>query len=186
VRAFARSADRIGIDDPKLEPFAGDATDPHSVRAALEDVDAVIVALGAPRSAKSAMATTHLFSDSTRVLLEAMAEVGPRRVVFVTGYGAGDSQQAQSRLERLAHRFVLGGAYADKDRQEAMIRSSDLDWLIVRPVILTNGKRTGRARLLRDPKAWRNGLVSRSDVAETLVREAAAPTVSREAPVLAY
>ena len=63
----------------------------------------------------------------------------------------------------------MGRPYADKDRQEKLITGSDLDWTIVRPVILTNGAKSGRLKVLRDPSSWRNGLVSRADVASYLI-----------------
>ena len=74
-----------------------------------------------------------------------------------------------SRVERMGHRAILGKPYADKDRQEAMIKESATDWTIVRPVILTKGAKTKTYRVLRDPKDWRNGLISRADVAHYLI-----------------
>ena len=56
----------------------------------------------------------------------------------------------------------------------------------MRPTILTNGHGRGRCRVLVSPDTWRNGLISRRDVADFLVREAVAPTQRRVAPVLAY
>jgi putative NADH-flavin reductase len=74
-----------------------------------------------------------------------------------------------SKIEQIGHRAILGKPYADKDRQEEMIRESALDWTIVRPVILTNGNKTGTYRVLRDETQWRNGLISRADVAHYLL-----------------
>jgi len=53
-----------------------------------------------------------------------------------------------------------------------MIRASGLDWTIVRPGILRNGRASGRARALTDPKDWRAASATRADVADFLVREA--------------
>ena len=74
-----------------------------------------------------------------------------------------------SSIERLGHRAILGRPYADKDRQEAMIMESEIDWTIVRPVILTNSAKSRRLKVLRDPSSWRNGLVSRRSGACYLV-----------------
>ena len=49
VRAFARRAASIAIDRPELEKSAGDALDRAAVSQALQDVDAVIEVLGAPK-----------------------------------------------------------------------------------------------------------------------------------------
>jgi hypothetical protein len=46
-----------------------------------------------------------------------------------------------------AFHLLLGRIYDDKDVQERIVRRSELDWVIVRPVILTMGrKRTAIAR----------------------------------------
>lgn len=168
VRAFARSADQLETRD-LVEPFAGDARSAEDVTAALQGVEAVIYALGIKERIAMLWERETLFSESTRILLDAMQDSGTRRLVVVTGFGAGRSKSAMSSLERLGHRAVLGKPYADKDRQEAMIVESDLDWTITRPVILTNGPKSGRLKVLRDPDTWRNGLVSRRDVAGYLI-----------------
>ena len=164
VRAFARSADQLEPRDG-LEPFAGDALNPTNVCAALEGMDAVIYALGVPKNMSIMWNKVTLFSDSTRILLDEMAKTGLKRLIVVTGFGAGRSRAAMSTLESIGHKIVLGKPYADKDVQEDMILNSDTDWTIARPVILTNNARTGRYQVLRDPSKWRNGLISRADTA---------------------
>ncbi|MEO0761249.1 MAG: NAD(P)-binding oxidoreductase, partial [Pseudomonadota bacterium] len=124
------------------------------------------------------------FSRTTAVLLEAMAAKGVRRLILVTGFGAGDSRAAMSALERLGHGAVLGRIYADKGRQEALVKASDTDWTIARPVILTNWKASGSYKVLETADTWRNGLVSRADTADYLVRCLDDPTTIGKEPVL--
>lgn len=168
VRAFARSADSLPAS-PTLETFQGNARDPDAVRAALEGVHAVIYALGIRERLAMLWEKETLFSETTEILLDQMQKAQVSRLLAVTGFGAGRSRDAMSFLERTGHSAVLGRPYADKTRQEELILQSDLDWTIVRPVILTKGARTGAFRVLRDPDTWRNGLISRKDVAVYLV-----------------
>lgn len=168
VRAFGRSADKLEARD-LVEARAGDARSAEDVAGALEGCRAVIYALGIKERLAMLWEEERLFSESTKVLLQAMKQSGTRRLVAVTGFGAGRSRSAMSALERLGHKAVLGKPYADKDRQEALIMESDLDWTIARPVILTKGSKSGRLKVLRDPSSWRNGLISRADVASYLV-----------------
>ena len=168
VRAFARGAAKLA-PEAGLEPFAGDARDPGDVARALQGVRAVIYALGIRERLSMLWEKETLFSDTTRVLLDAMPVADVSRLVAVTGFGAGRSNAAMSAIERAGHRAILGRPYADKDRQEAMITASGLDWTIARPVILTNGAASGRIRVLREPGEWRNGLISRADVAVYLI-----------------
>lgn len=168
VRAFARSADTLEATD-LVEPFKGDATSAEDVLRALDGARAVVYALGITERLAMLWEEETLFSETTRVLLHAMAQSDVSRLVVVTGFGAGRSQSAMSWIEKTGHRAILGKPYADKDRQEALITASDTDWTIVRPVILTKGARTEDYRVLRDPATWRNGLISRASVAHYLI-----------------
>lgn len=183
VRGFARhAADMPGR--PGLEAVTGDATRAEDLRPALDGVDAVVFAIGLGRAMRRLWEPTTLFSKATEALLPAMEEAGVRRLIAVTGFGAGDSARAMSFIERAGHRALLGRAYADKDRQEDMIRASGLDWTIVRPTILVDWPGTGRYEVLSDPARWRNGLMPRADVAHYIVRAAAEGLNLREAVVL--
>ncbi|EBA10593.1 NAD(P)-dependent oxidoreductase [Roseobacter sp. CCS2] len=184
VRAFGRSADTLD-KKPQLEPWVGDALIAEDIARALDGVDAVIYALGIKESIAMLWQEVTLFSDTSRILIDQMQQKNIRRLVVVTGFGAGRSKAAMSRIERLGHRAILGRPYADKDRQEELIMASDLDWTIVRPVILTNNAKTGNFRVLRDEKQWRNGLISRADVATYLVDAAASDDDMRRDVVLA-
>jgi uncharacterized protein YbjT (DUF2867 family) len=172
VRAMGRSADALPRDVPGLEPFVGDALVGDDVRRALAGVDVVVQTLGIKESIAMLWREVTLFSAATATLLPAMTEAGVSRLIAVTGFGAGESRRAMSAVERFGHGLVLGKPYADKDRQEALIAASDLDWTIVRPTILTNRAASGRFRVLVEPQTWRNGLVSRADVADFIVDEA--------------
>ena len=182
VRAFARSAAGIRISSPKLEKVRGDAMKKVDVEAALKGVDVVIQTLGV--GVGDLFRPVHLFSDATRVLIAAMRAQGVNRLMCVTGFGAGDSRASISCLQRLPFQIVFGRAYDDKSLQERLIKESGLDWTIARPGVLTGGPRTGRYKVLADASKWRNGIISRSDVAEFLVRQIADQTYVRQAPVL--
>ncbi len=184
ARAFARSADNLEPQE-RLEIVASDALVPADVAAALNDVDAVIYALGIKESVAMLWQPVPLFSQSTQILLEQMEKAQVKRLIVVTGFGAGRSKNAMSRIERLGHRAILGRPYADKDVQEDMIMQSATDWTIVRPVILTNNKNTGSYRVLRDQKEWRNGLISRMAVADYLAAAVDDPQDIRRDVVLA-
>lgn len=171
VRAFSRSAAEMAPCD-NLETVAGDALVAADVAGALEDVDVVIYALGIKESVAMLWQTVTLFSASTQILLPEMEKAGVKRLLVVTGFGAGRSKAAMSTIERMGHRALLGRPYADKDVQEEMIMQSPLDWTIVRPVILTNNRDARSYKVLRDPTTWRNGLISRWAVADYLIAAA--------------
>lgn len=185
VRALARSAANIPIEDANLEKITGDATDRTALLNAVDGVDAVIVTLGVPPSLSAAVSGTKLFSTATRALVDAMKEKGVSRLIAITGIGAGESRGHGGPLyDWIAFPLLLKRVYDDKDVQEQIIRQSGLDWTIVRPGLLTNGPATGRYRALLDPSQWRADQISRADVADFLVKEVTERKFVHKAPVL--
>lgn len=169
--------------NPNLEMIRGDALDSADMNAAVDGMDVVVQALGVS-SLGDLFRPVSLFSDATRILLDAMEAKGAKRLICVTGFGAGDSRASIGCLQRLPFQMVFGRAYADKSVQEQLIKDSSLEWTIARPGVLTNGRRTGRYRILEEPADWRNGIVSRADVADFLVRQIEDRTWLQKAPVL--
>jgi putative NADH-flavin reductase len=183
VRALARLARRIPVDHPNLTKVSADARDQTAVANALEGVDAVIQTLGIP-GRDMMLRPVHLFSGATRVLIAAMKETGVRRLIAVTGFGAGDSRNRGGCLYNTAFHLFLRRAYDDKDVQEDLIQGSGLDWVIARPVILFNGSRTGRYHVLVEPRSWRIGFISRADVADFLLKQIDDDAYIGKTPVL--
>src|SRR5262245_56626723 len=91
VRAMARSATAIRMRDPKLE-LEGNALDQRTIERALAGVDAVIQTLGVSQTPEMIFSGTRLFSMATRILVDAMEARAIKRLISVTGLGAGDSR----------------------------------------------------------------------------------------------
>ena len=172
VHALARSAASIPIENSALEKMSGDALDLATIRNALRDVAVVIETLGVEFSPRVIFKGTRLFSESTRILVEAMKAAGVKRLIAVTGLGAGDSRGHGGLVyDAVAFPLLLKRVYDDKDVQEWIIKSSGLDWTIARPGLLANGPATGNYRVLTEPKEWRFGVIRRADVADFLVQQ---------------
>jgi len=94
------------------------------------------------------------------------------RLIWISSHGVGDSRgQSGFVFERIFVPLRLRAEFTDKERQEALVSASDLDWTIVRPARLTNGPVTGRLRALpRLPISIRDS-VSRADIAEFVLTE---------------
>jgi uncharacterized protein YbjT (DUF2867 family) len=163
----------------------GNALDSSTIRNALEGVDVVVETLGVDIAPRSIFERTTLFSQSTRILVDAMKIADVKRLIAVTGLGAGDSRGHGGFLyDAVAFPLLLKRVYDDKDVQEWIIRSSGLDWTIVRPGLLTNRPATGRYRILTASHDWRFGLISRADVADFIVRQVDDRALVRATPLL--
>lgn len=171
-------------DEPPIRRLRGDARDPALLRRAMaEGCDAVALCLGAA----PALGRVTLFSDATREVIAAMRGAGARRVVAITGIGAGDSRGHGGFLyDRLFQPLLLRTIYADKDRQEALLRAApDLEWTILRPGFLVDEAPTGRVRARTRLGAGDvAGRITRGDCAEYALRTLEGGLHRREAALL--
>ncbi|MCW6511890.1 NAD(P)-dependent oxidoreductase [Lichenifustis flavocetrariae] len=169
VNALARSASDAAPLLPGTDIIEGDARDGEAVAKALAGCDGVISALG---TKLSLLHEETLLSTATRVLIDAMQHRGIKRLVCITGIGAGDSHGHGGFLyDRIVQPLLLNSTYHDKDRQEDEVRESSLDWTIVRPTNLTNGPATDDIRALTDLTDFHGGSIARADVARFLITE---------------
>lgn len=129
VTAQGRTPDRLARAPEGVRVAVGDPRDAAFLGELAMGQDAVIFALGA-----GTLGPTTLFSDVTRALIPAMRAAGARRLIAITGVGAGETRGHGGFLyDRIIFPLFTRRMYVDKDRQEALIRASDLDWTIVRP-----------------------------------------------------
>jgi uncharacterized protein YbjT (DUF2867 family) len=179
VRSKAKATNLAGA-----ELIEGDARDPAALSRAVAGCDAVISSLGTPMSPFKEVT---LLSTATRALVGVMAAQNVRRLVCITGLGAGDSRgHGGFVFDRLFLPLVLRKVYEDKDRQEEVIRASALDWTIVRPTVLNDKPGRGSVRALTDLSGVHGGTIARADVADFVVQEVSAEAWLRKAPLITW
>jgi uncharacterized protein YbjT (DUF2867 family) len=81
---------------------------------------------------------------------------------------------------------LLRQVYADKNRQEAIIRESGLDWVLVRPAILNNKHARGAVRALEDLSSFHGGKIAREDVARFVVDQVEDRAWVHRSPLIAW
>ncbi|MFT3766392.1 MAG: SDR family oxidoreductase [Minicystis sp.] len=183
VSALVRSPDKAR-DLKGAQLIAGDARDEAALRRALHGRDAVISALGTPASP---FREVMLLSTATRALVSAMKAEHVSRLVCITGIGAGDSAGHGGFLfDNLIFPLLLRKVYADKDRQEAIVRDSGLDWVLVRPSVLNDKPGSNDVRALEDLSGFHGGTISREDVARFVVDQVRADTWLRRCPLITW
>ena len=177
VRAKARS------DLPGAELIEGDVRDEETLSRALDGCDAVVSSLGTGMGFRK----VDLLTVATRVLVAVMTRTGVRRLICISALGVGDSRGHGGFIfDRLFQPLLLGPAYKDKDGQEAAIRASSLDWVVVRPAMLTNDPPRGRVRTTTDLAGVNGGKIARADVAQFVVEQLTADTWLRRTPVIVW
>jgi len=177
VRPSSRQPPPAGV-----EAVPGDATDPALLARLAPGHDAFVVALGeyphplvflpGPQRHRS----QQVCSRGTAALLPALPEGA--RVAVVSAFGVGATRSAAPWYFRLYFWLFLPALFADKERQEAMLRASGADWLIVQPVGLTDRPATGDMLASAEGRI-RRAMVPRADVARFILAELERPTHHR-------
>jgi uncharacterized protein YbjT (DUF2867 family) len=177
VRAKARS------DLPGAESIEGDVRDEATLARALDGCEAVVCTLGTGVGFRE----VDLLTVATRALVAAMTRTGVRRLICISALGVGDSRgHGGFVFDRLFQPLLLGPAYKDKERQEAAIRASSLDWVIVRPGMLINEAPRGRVRATIELAGLDGGKIARADVARFVVEQLTDDTWLGQAPVILW
>lgn len=184
VTAFVRKPSKLPLRHERLTLAQGNVLDPASVDAAVRGQDAVVSALGHKRW----LYPTRILSEGTRNLIRAMESHRVRRLVCQTSLGIGDRFGRMGLYYTLfVGLFILPFYFYDKVRQERLIRASSLDWVIVRPGALTNGKKRG---LYRHGPRIGNWLwtvrISRADVADFMLDQVTDDRYLRRSPGVSW
>ena len=182
VTALSRDPSTVARVDHRLRVLQGNALDAASTEAAVSGQDAVFYALGT-RSPKP----TTLFSASTTNIIGAMEKHGVQRFVCITGVGVGDSKGHVGFLyDKIFLPLILKNLYEDKERQEEVIKQSNLKWAIVRPARLTDGPATGGRYRVFLEGPYKATKISRADVAAFMLAQLTDDRYVHEMPVISY
>lgn len=183
VTAFVRDATKVAdIHNPNLEVVSGNVLNMEDVGPAVAGHDAVLYTIGAgPKR-------TTIREQGTRNVIEAMLAANVKRLVCLSSFGVGDSRSDLSLFTRyIVVGMFLRHAFADHERQEAVVKNCALDWTLIRPPHLKDGEHTriyqhGLKLAYGDIKGW----ISRGDLADFMLKQLEDDRYIRQAPRVSY
>ena len=153
-----------------LKMILGDATHKADLLKAIQDAEALIITLGTSKNMKA----TTLFSDFAKLIVDLHKEKKIEiPVIFVTGFGAGESKNYVQWVVKMFLKYMLKDVYADKTKMEEIITDSDMNWTVVRPGRLLDRELTEKYRIENTLfKGINIGGINRADVADFLIKQA--------------
>lgn len=158
VKAFARTPDQV-IPQQNLTVVQGDALDAQAVKEAIEGADAVVSALGTD-------GTTTL-TEAISSIIEGMNIYGVSRIITIGTAGILESRTEPSKLRYQSNESHRKLTFAAEEHHKVydMLSGSSLDWTIVCPTYLPDGKATGNFRIERDRLPIEGKQISTGDTA---------------------
>ena len=175
VTAVVRDPARIKVaPHPRLRVVTADVMDPASIAPALAGTDAAVNTVG-----PHGLGRTTIQQDSVRSILQAMHQVGARRLLHISGSSTvddGESWYMRFPVKPLARATFLGNSCTDMRGAESLIRASDMDWTIFRPPAL-NSKPARGYRTAIDRNLPHGFSVTRADLAACMVAMLPEPAI---------
>jgi uncharacterized protein YbjT (DUF2867 family) len=105
-------------------------------------------------------------------IVAAVRKTGVQRLICVSSsgiYTAGDGPVTRMIVKPIVQR-LLRHSFADMRGMEEVVRASGLDWTIMRPPWLTNGRPTGSYQTEVNGNVRGGFRVSRADLADCMLR----------------
>ncbi len=189
VTALVRSPEKLTVRTDHLTIIQGQPTNLADVRRAMQGCDVVISTLAALSESEvlsfKKIPAPHVLETTMRHTIAVMGELGLKRIVTLSSIGASESRPLAPWYMRLMIRLTkFKLVFADHAGQEALLRHSNLDWTIARPVALNNNAETGQLVVGYDatPSPFK---MSRRQLAEFMVNCLSSDEFVRKAPLLA-
>lgn len=179
VVAFVRDPAKLPLQDERLTVVQGDAM--GDIESVVRGSDAVLSTLGQSKGSPKDLQTL-----ATRNIVVAMKKYGVKRLVSLTGAGV-DAPEDQPKMINHIIKFALktlsGAVLQDALGHVDVIKSSNLDWVIVRGPRLTEGPRTNNYRV-----GWvgvnTGTSISRADLADFMLKQVTDNTYLRKMPMV--
>jgi uncharacterized protein YbjT (DUF2867 family) len=168
VTAYVRDTARLTLAHGNLRVVKGELSDAGLIARVMEGQTGVLSALGVG----TPLAHDETVIDGVRRIARAAEQASVERLVYLSFIGVPDSRDAAGFVLKRLATTVLRHEVADHEVKEAAIIGSFVDWTIVRPPKLTNGRLTASYRVGEDIRA-RSPLpmMSRADVADFMLRQ---------------
>jgi putative NADH-flavin reductase len=183
VTVFARSPDKVGRTHERLRTVKGDVADRAALAAVLPGHDAVISALGQVRGSPP-----DLLRSAAAAVVAAMREAGVRRLILQSGAAVhvpGDPPPPlMQRMFVGALGLVMPALAEDTQGAADLVRASDLDWTLVRPMRLTDGAGGRPVQAAPVLALGMSSAIDRKDLAGFLLDQVVRPDFVRAAPMV--
>ena len=183
VKTLARYPEKLEDIKDKVEITKGSVFEPLSIDATIEDTEAVISTIGPPTDKKC---DPSLYENAMKDIVRSMDKHGVKRYIHIGGAGHAGGEDEKWTLNRRFLRLFLNlfgkQILVAKHREWEVLKTSDLDWTLVRPPRIANEVASGN--ISANEKKLESLKVSVGDLTDFILEQITSKEWIRKAPLL--
>jgi putative NADH-flavin reductase len=184
VKTLARNPEKLEEIKDKIEIIEGSVFESSSVEAAIEGADAVLSTVGPPQTGKQF--DPFQYEKAMKDIVSIMDKNGIKRYIHIGGaaHPGGDDEvwNFSRKFLRLFLNLIGKQILVAKHLEWEVLKSSDLDWTLVRPPRIANEKASGSISV--DEKNLKSLKVSVDDLTDFILQQISSKEWIRKAPLI--
>lgn len=185
VTAIVRNPSLLEITHSNLTIVRGDVLQPSTFAKHIIGKHAVISCLGVGTSLKP----TTIYSVGTNNMVDAMNTANIQRLVCISAGGLSATKEMGffiRTLTKVLLQRILKNLYADMRLMENNLSKTNINYTIIRPARLTNGKQTSKYRMAINGHVKTPWKISKADLAHAMLNMIDNPETFKSIVEIAY
>jgi putative NADH-flavin reductase len=183
IRTLVRNPEKLGDLKDRVEFIQGNFFDPSMIDTTISGTEAVLSTVCLPPGLRGDTVPYH---KAMQHLVEAMKLHGIKRLIHIGGAvhpgGENEIWTRKRRFLRVFLNLLSKPVLIAKQQEWEVLKSSDLDWTLVRPPRITRRKATGILTI--DEKNLKSLKVSVEDLTDFMIEQISARDWIRKAPLI--
>jgi putative NADH-flavin reductase len=184
VKTLVRNPEKLEEIKDKVEIIKGSVFDTLSVEAAIEGAEVVLSTIGPPQTGKSF--DPYQYEKALKEIVRIMDKNRIKRYIHIGGAvhkgGENETWNFSRKLLRFFLNLVGKQILVAKHLEWEVLKSSDLDWTLVRPPRIANEPASENISV--DEKKLKNLKISVEDLTEFILQQISSKEWIRKAPLI--
>ncbi|MFC1961289.1 NAD(P)-dependent oxidoreductase [Chloroflexota bacterium] len=184
IRTLVRTPDKLGEFKDRVEFVQGSLSDVDKLEEAVSGAEVVLSTIGPPQKNPG---KPEFYERTMKDLVAVLENQDIKRLISTGGAvhlgGENENWTLGRRLLRLFLLLVAKPILVAKQLEWAVLKTSDLDWTLVRPPKIVEGKPTGS--VLADEKNLARTQINVDDLASFMLEQITSKKWIRKAPLVA-
>jgi putative NADH-flavin reductase len=189
LNVLVRDKNKMPFSSKSIKVYQGTPTSRTDLAAAMQGCDLIISALGIVRASDAPwsklITAKNFISESIKNAIAEADQQNLKRLITISAWGVGETKkQVPFWLRWLIDYTNMGPVYAEHEKEEKLLANSDLNWTAVRPVALSDSKKTKALKVSLNNFPKPSLQISRQSVAKFIVDIVKSDKYDRKSPTI--